>query len=158
MTGRTAEALPLVEQAVAQAAAMNLKVHRALVVASLSEVQLRAGNLKAAHDHAVGALELCQSHQEEGQCAWTLYLLGDIAAQGVPLEADRAEDYYQQSHALADRLDMRPLQAHCHLGLGILYTQLGKTEAAHQALTAAMALYRSMEMRFWLSRAQAALG
>ena len=52
---------------------------------------------------------------------------------------------------------MRPLQAHCHLGLGTLYVQTGHPEPARAELTAAIALYRSMEMTFWLPQAEAAL-
>ena len=52
---------------------------------------------------------------------------------------------------------MRPLQAHCHLGLGTLYVQTGRTELARAALTTAVALYRAMDMTFWLPQAEAAL-
>jgi hypothetical protein len=52
---------------------------------------------------------------------------------------------------------MRPLQAHCHLGLGRLYGQTGRGEQASVALTTAIALYRTMEMTFWLPQAEAAL-
>ena len=52
---------------------------------------------------------------------------------------------------------MRPLQAHCHLGLGTLYATTGRREPARAALTAAMALYRAMDMTFWLPQAEATL-
>jgi hypothetical protein len=52
---------------------------------------------------------------------------------------------------------MRPLMAHCHLGLGILYATTGQREQARAALTAAIDLYRAMEMTFWLPQAKAAL-
>jgi hypothetical protein len=52
---------------------------------------------------------------------------------------------------------MRPLQAHCHLGLGTLYARMGQPEPARQALSTAVALYRDMEMTFWLPQAEAAL-
>ena len=52
---------------------------------------------------------------------------------------------------------MRPLQAHCHLGLGTLYSQTGQVEQARTQLTAAIDLYRAMEMTFWLPQAEAAL-
>jgi hypothetical protein len=45
---------------------------------------------------------------------------------------------------------MRPLVAHCHLGLGILYAKTGRREQAHAELAAASELYRAMEMTFWL--------
>ena len=52
---------------------------------------------------------------------------------------------------------MRPLQAHCHLGLGTLYAATGPREPARAALATAMALYRAMEMTFWLPQAEAVL-
>jgi hypothetical protein len=52
---------------------------------------------------------------------------------------------------------MRPLQAHCHCGLSSLYAKISRWDAARDALSAAIALYRAMEMTFWLSQAQAAV-
>ena len=52
---------------------------------------------------------------------------------------------------------MRPLQAHCHGGLGTLYAATGQREQARTELAAAIALYRAMDMTFWLPQAEAAL-
>ena len=52
---------------------------------------------------------------------------------------------------------MRPLLAHCHLGLGTLYVKIGRPEQARVELSAAIDLYRAMEMTFWLPQAEAAL-
>jgi hypothetical protein len=52
---------------------------------------------------------------------------------------------------------MRPLQAHCHHGLGWLYGQNGRGEQARVGLSAAIALYRTMDMTFWLPQAEVAL-
>ena len=52
---------------------------------------------------------------------------------------------------------LRPLQAHCHRGLGTLYAATGQREQARTALSAALALYRAMEMTFWLPQTEAAL-
>jgi hypothetical protein len=59
--------------------------------------------------------------------------------------------------AVANELGMRPLLAHCHLDLGTLYRRLGRHDAAQAELSTALALYRAMEMAFWLSRAEAEL-
>jgi Flp pilus assembly protein TadD len=59
--------------------------------------------------------------------------------------------------ALANELGMRPLQAHCHLGLGTLYHQRGWREEARAALSTALELYRAMDMTFWLPQVEAAL-
>jgi hypothetical protein len=47
---------------------------------------------------------------------------------------------------------MRPLQAHCHLGLGTLYGQAEREQPARAALGTAIELYQAMEMTFWLPR------
>jgi len=52
---------------------------------------------------------------------------------------------------------MRPLQAHCHLGLGTLYARTGQRQQAHAELSAAIDLYRAMDMTFWLPQAEAML-
>jgi Flp pilus assembly protein TadD len=52
---------------------------------------------------------------------------------------------------------MRPLVAHCHLGLGKLYARIGRRAEARTDLSAAIELYRAMEMTFWLPQAEAAL-
>lgn len=52
---------------------------------------------------------------------------------------------------------MRPLQAHCHHGLGMLYAKSGRPEQARAALATAIEFYRAMDMTFWLPQAEAAL-
>ena len=49
---------------------------------------------------------------------------------------------------------MRPLQAHCHRGLGMLYATTGQRQQARAALAAAIDLYRAMDMTFWLPQTQ----
>ena len=56
--------------------------------------------------------------------------------------------------ALAEELGMRPLVAHCHLGLGRLYRRTGKREQAQEHLTTATTMFREMDMRFWLEQAE----
>ena len=52
---------------------------------------------------------------------------------------------------------MRPLVAHCHLGLGTLYQKVGRDDQAQAELATAAEMYRAMEMTFWLEKAEAAL-
>jgi hypothetical protein len=51
---------------------------------------------------------------------------------------------------------MRPLAAHCHMGLGKLYRQAGDDAKAQEHLTTATRMYREMDMGFWLEKAEAA--
>jgi Flp pilus assembly protein TadD len=68
----------------------------------------------------------------------------------APPDVAQAEAHYQQALTLANELGMRPLQAHCHLGLGMLYARVEQREQARAELSTAIELYRTMEMTFWL--------
>ena len=87
--------------------------------------------------------------------AWVLRLLGEIAAQANPLQPAAAQ--YGQALARADELGMRPLAAHCHLGLGKVSRRTGELEEACEHLTTATAMYREMGITFWLENAEMAL-
>jgi hypothetical protein len=50
---------------------------------------------------------------------------------------------------------MRPLVAHCDLGLGKLYRRRGRPEQAHGHVTTATTMYREMGMTYWLEQAEA---
>ena len=73
------------------------------------------------------------------------------------LDAAQAATYSRQALALAEALGRRPLQAHCHHGLGMLYAKTGQQEQACTELCAAIDLYRAMGMTFWLPQAEASL-
>jgi tetratricopeptide (TPR) repeat protein len=155
--GRVAEALPLLEQAAQRGAAMGTMGGHALRVGYVSEVYLLAGRMEDAVKLAGRALDLARAHKERGHEAWALRFLGEVAAHQDTPKIAPAEHHYQQALALADELGMRPLVAHCHLGLGTLHARTGQREQARAALSAAIALYRAMAMTFWLPQAEVAL-
>jgi tetratricopeptide (TPR) repeat protein len=157
LSGRLADALPLLEQAVERAAAMRQTFGHSLWAAGLSEAYLLAGRREEAVPLAQRSLERFRAHQERGNQAWALRLLGEIHAHCDPPEVEPAEACFHQALALADGLGMRPLVAHCHLGLGTLYLKIGRQNPAYTELSAAIGLYRAMEMTFWLPQAEAAL-
>ena len=126
-------------------------------VAWLSEVCRLAGRGAEAWQHARQGLDLARQLKERGNEARALYQLGVVKAHADPPDTEQAEAHYQQALALAEELGMRPLVAHCHCGLGLLYGQIGRGEQARAALSAAIALYRTMDMTFWLPQAEAAL-
>jgi len=57
--------------------------------------------------------------------------------------------------ALGAERGMRPIIAHCRLGLGKLHRRIGKHEQAQAHLTTATTMYREMGMTCWLERAEA---
>jgi tetratricopeptide (TPR) repeat protein len=157
LSGRVADAVVLLTQALEQATAAEMIGRQAVCHLSLGEAQVLSGRLEDAHALAERTLALACEHQERGNEAYALRLHGDIAARREPPEAEQAEAYYRQALALADELGMRPLAAHCHLGLGTLYRQMGRFVEAQAALSTAIELYRAMDMTFWVPQAEAAL-
>jgi tetratricopeptide (TPR) repeat protein len=129
----------------------------ATVLTELSEALLLVGRVDEAHVLAERLLELSSTHTGHGYQAHAYRLLGDVATHREPPDLALAEAHYRQALALAEEMGMRPLQAHCHRGLGTLYARLGRSEQARSALSAAIELYRAMEMTFWLPQAEAAL-
>jgi class 3 adenylate cyclase/tetratricopeptide (TPR) repeat protein len=157
LVGRIAEAVPLLTEAMVQSAATESAYLEASCSLPLGEAQLLAGHLEEAHTLADRALALARGHQECGHQAYALRLLGDIAVRRQPPDVEQAAAHYRQALALTEALGMRPLQAHCHLGLGSLYAKIDQREPARAELSAAIDLYRAMDMTFWLPQAEAAL-
>jgi class 3 adenylate cyclase/tetratricopeptide (TPR) repeat protein len=157
LSGRVADAVPMLTQALEQTMSTASAGFQSLCHLALGEAQVRAGRLEEAQALADGALALARAHQERGHEAYVLHLLGEIAAHRTPPDVDAAAAHYRQALALAEELGMRPLQAHCHHGLGTLYATVGQREQACTALTTAIELYRAMDMTFWLPQAEATL-
>jgi tetratricopeptide (TPR) repeat protein len=157
LSGRVAEALPLLEQGLEESERSGFMFSYALWVVWLSEAYLLADRQEEVLALAQRALAHSREHKERGHEAHALRLLGEIAAQCHPPDVTQAAAHYQQALALAEALGMRPLQAHCHRGLGTLHLKTGRPEQARAALSAAIALYRAMDMTFWLPQAEAAL-
>jgi class 3 adenylate cyclase/tetratricopeptide (TPR) repeat protein len=158
-TGRRAEGLALMEDAARGFAARttgSLAVWPGRVGA-LGRAYLLAGRLADAARIAQDGLTVARQQGERGVEAHILRLLGDVATHPDRFEADAAETHYRQALALADELGLRPLLAHCHLGLGKLSRHTGKREQAQEHLTAATTMYRDMDMPFWLEQLEAEL-
>jgi tetratricopeptide (TPR) repeat protein len=123
----------------------------------LGKAYLPVGSIDNAIELAGRALELSRRCKERGYQVYAFRLLGGIAASRASPAVEEAEAHYQQTLILTEELGMRPLQAHCHRGLGMLYAKVGHWDQAHAELSPAIDLYRTMEMTFWLPEAEAAL-
>jgi len=151
LSGRLADGLPLLEQSIEQGGCQT----RDYFLPFLSEAYRVANRMDEATHLAKEALDSARDHKRRGHLAWALRLLGEIASHRDPADAENAEASYRESMALADELGMRPVVAHCHLGLGKLSRRTGKREQAQEHLTTATTMYREMDMRFWLEKAEA---
>jgi class 3 adenylate cyclase/DNA-binding winged helix-turn-helix (wHTH) protein/tetratricopeptide (TPR) repeat protein len=157
LAGRVPEALPLLERALEQTLGMRQPINYAPFAIWLGEGYVLAGRRAEANQLGQRALEEARVLKQQGHEAYALRLLGEIAMHGDPPDVALAEAYYQQALILATALGMRPLVAHCHLGLGTLYAAAGQRNQARAALATAIGLYRAMEMTFWLPQAEATL-
>jgi tetratricopeptide (TPR) repeat protein len=157
LAGRGVDAVVLLTQAVEQTMVTDMVGFQALCRLSLGEAQVLAGRLEEAHTLAERALALAGEHQERGNQAYALRLLGDIATHQQHPETEQAAAHYRQALALAEELHMRPLRAHCHRSLGTLSATTGQQEQARAALSTALEMYQAMEMTFWRPESEAAL-
>jgi tetratricopeptide (TPR) repeat protein len=156
LSGRLAEAIPLLERAVEHAG--RTRAEETFYIAALGEAHLLGDRLDDALALAWRALNLCRERRARGDEGWVLRLLGEIQARGGPDELENAEASYRAALARATELEMRPLLAHCHLGLGKLYRRTGSSEHVREHLNSATTMFREMEMRFWLEQAEAIMG
>jgi tetratricopeptide (TPR) repeat protein len=118
---------------------------------SLGRTYLLLGRLAEALARGERAIAAVPEHT--GVAAHARHLLGDVASHPDRFDADRGEAHYREALALATPRGMRPLIAHCHLGLGKLYRRTGQREQAQEHLATATTMYREMGMTYWLEKA-----
>jgi class 3 adenylate cyclase/tetratricopeptide (TPR) repeat protein len=116
-----------------------------------------AGQYSEAEALALRILEVSRDSKDKGSEAWLLRQLGDLLARIHPAHSMQAAASYTEGLMLAQDLGMRPLQAHCHLGLGQIHAQAENGSVARSELHAASELYRAMSMSFWVAKADLAL-
>jgi tetratricopeptide (TPR) repeat protein len=153
LAGRTGEAVACLEEAVEAGESTNGVAPFTLV--SLGRAYLSAGRPGDAARRAREALATCRERTIRNLEANTIHLMGDIAAGCEPPALEEAVQHYRQALVLASELGMRPLVAHCHLGLGRLHQRTGTRQQAQEHLATATTMYREMGMQFWLEQAEA---
>jgi tetratricopeptide (TPR) repeat protein len=153
--GRPAEAIVSLEEAVNQATARMMVCHRAPALATPSEAYLLTGDIGKALQVAEQARALAREKRQRGYEAGTTRVLAEIASRAEPLDVEKAGAHYHEALSAAVELGMRPLVAHCHLGLGKLYQRSGNRQEAQEHLATAMTMYREMGMTYWLEQAEA---
>ena len=153
LAGRVDEGTELLRQALADYQSMGLGLFHSLVRAQLAEALLLGGELEEAAETAQSATELARKRGEEGHTAHALRLLGDISLHPRNTDYDRALSSYETALSLAEKHDMRPLQGHCHLGLGRLHAQQGNRSLGQKSTDAAKRLYALLGMTNWYNQA-----
>jgi class 3 adenylate cyclase/tetratricopeptide (TPR) repeat protein len=154
-TDRTADAFAVLDTGLQESRALNLRLSEAWNHLRRAEVLLACGRFAEATEGGHRALESSRGFRLRGLTAETLLLLGNLSAASDPPAVLDAERSYSEALALGSELGLRPLVAHCHLGLGKLYRRADKPDQAREQLATATAMYRVMDMPFWLGRAEA---
>jgi DNA-binding SARP family transcriptional activator len=119
---------------------------------SLGRAHLVLGRLDEARRLAACAVESASGRTDFLPDA--LQLVGDVATQPEEFETERSAASYAEALALAEERGMHPVVAHCHLGLARLHRATGDRARAREHLATATAMYREMDMEFWLEEAQ----
>jgi len=164
VTGSAKNGLAFLQRAATEGEANRILYEHAMILIQLDEAHL-GDSPEHAERNATRALEVARQHGERGNEAWAVHLLSRVAA-ACPSAAgssaahpsaqdDAAFTHTTRAMTLAKELGMRPLVAHCHLGLGTLYRRTAKNQEAREHLTTATTMYREMDMRFWLEQAEA---
>jgi len=156
LLGHPDDALAIVAEAVRPQKVSFSIVPSAYPLTALAEAYRLKGETKKALQTAEEALSIFRQNGEQGFAAWALYHLAKIQFNGGSEQLEQAMLSYRQAKEQAAELGMKPLFAHCHMGLGQAYVKKGLNEEARSELMAAIELYRSMDMAFWLPKAESA--
>ena len=148
--GRVGEALPILDLA-------NRAARLDSTREQLAQGYLAIGKLKDAALLASDAIDKARHQLARGREAGALYVLGEITLSGNAVDIAKAADHYRQAIVLADPIGLRPLVAHCHIGLGKLHRRTGALEQAKTHLDKGVKMMREMGMGLWLERAEAEL-
>jgi len=155
LTGRADAALDLLKEAIEQAIAIGDPFGHWLRAAGRAQAYLLVGRAAEALSLAQRAVEISKAVKGRALTGWALRLMGEAAAAQTPPLVEEAEAAYREALKMAQEMGMRPLVARCHQGLGLLYRRTGTRDQAQEHLNIAAAMYREMDMRFWLEQAEA---
>ena len=156
-TGRRDDALPLLEEGMELARRRPLGFGPPVQANWLGEGLLELGRMTDAERVTMHILTLATEAGARRDEAWALRLLGEIHFRSDGTGLAKAEQYFRQCLALSQERGMRPLVAHCHLGLGRVYRRTAREREASAELAYACALYRETAMQFYLQQAEAEL-
>jgi len=152
VSGQLSQAMDLLSQAARSVQHQNRSTRYSVIFRLLGEGYVLAGNLAEAQRCGARALEGAEALAQRGDKAAALWLLGRSAA-----DSEAGTNAFHQALVLAREAGMRPLLAHCYFGLSQVFGRTAKSQEQHEHLRAATTMYRDMQMRFWLEKAEAEL-
>lgn len=145
LADRVDESIVLLEKTEAKSSAMHRWGGFAMILVRLGEAYLRGLRIADAERCARRALTLSRKHGERGYEAYALRLLGELGLRD-PTFLNESEANLLQALQRAQELDLRPLAAQCHLGLGKHYRSIDQQANAGHHLDRAATLFRELGM------------
>lgn len=150
LTNRVAPGIDLMREAVAMAQDTRTG-HETRLRVFLAEALIRARHCTQALQEARTALDLARSRKERAAEALALHAFAAASAEENPVRAKKA---YLGALDLAQRLGLRPLAAHCHLGVAELSRAGRESDAAGRHAREAAETYMALGMQSWRRRAE----
>ena len=147
--GAVAEGVAHLHAAIEALRALGRLSRLPLIVVKCGEVHLLAGEPDQAERLAAEALRLAVAQNERGNEAYARHLAAEICSYRGNVAAEGA---YAEALALCTELDMRPLAARCHAGLGLSLLSGERQGEAQRHLDTAASMFGAMAMRFWLDK------
>ena len=130
----------------------------ALAELRMGEALFAAGRVDEARVAATRALDLARERGEQGHEAWALRLLGEIAADPAATAADRREGTIGRPSRWPIGSTCAPSSPTATSASASSTGEPATGAKAEEHLTTATAMYREMDMGFWLEKADAELG
>ena len=117
----------------------------------LADAYRAVGKVSEAAETVSRALKISDKRGERGFEAWAMLVTAGI--KNAAQRPEEANNWYQRALKQASNLSMRPLVAHCHLGLADSHLHLGTKKQAQLENKTALEMYHSLGMTYWqLSR------
>jgi len=152
LLGRT-DAQTMIERAIEYADSIQFMAFRAADLTWLAYTHLWEGRPDQAIATIERALDRAKTHEQGAMEAEATLVLGAIKASRDVLDAEDARQCFSRALSLAEAFGMRPLAAHCHLGLGKLYRRVQDAARADEHLVIARDMSREMNMGLWFDEA-----
>ena len=147
--GQVDDGLLLLQEAVALDSSAEPQTTHTFALMALSEAAFLAGDLAKALATATQAVQRARMQEERGAEAHALWLLATIhSARASDLEA--AIGMFQAAIAIATELHLKPLLAHCHLGLAALHERRDCRPEAHDHRETGQRLLDTLGMTPWI--------
>jgi class 3 adenylate cyclase/tetratricopeptide (TPR) repeat protein len=148
-SGQVDEGLLLLEEAVALDRLAEPRTTHSFALTALSEAALLAGDLGRALTTVTQALQQIRSHEERGAEAYACWLLANIHST-YDSDIETTAEMFETAIAIATELHLKPLLAHCHLGIAALYLRRSRRPQGNAHRDRGQHLLETLGMKPWI--------